>query len=133
MGTSSWTNHLYESFFAGCIPVILSDDFELPFQGTVPWEELSIKWPMHEVANGLYEHLRSVPVEKLRAMKAKVDEYACAFDFHRQLNPDCSPCAPRICTLGGCSETCWMVLGSLHGVWVRNAHEHSEQCLGAEL
>ena len=24
MGTSSWTNHLYESFFAGCIPVILS-------------------------------------------------------------------------------------------------------------
>ena len=24
MGTSSWTNHLYEAFFAGCIPVILS-------------------------------------------------------------------------------------------------------------
>ena len=24
-GTSPWTNHLYESFFAGCIPVIISD------------------------------------------------------------------------------------------------------------
>ncbi|CAE8585336.1 unnamed protein product, partial [Polarella glacialis] len=27
-GTSPWTNHLYESFHAGCVPVILSDEYE---------------------------------------------------------------------------------------------------------
>ena len=31
-GSSAWTIHLYESFFFGCVPVILSDDFEMPFQ-----------------------------------------------------------------------------------------------------
>merc|ERR1711963_782030 len=25
-GTSPWTNHLYESFYTGCVPVILSDE-----------------------------------------------------------------------------------------------------------
>merc|ERR1711971_199591 len=41
-GTSSWTNHLYESFFAGCIPLILSDRFVLPFQDLIQWDTLSI-------------------------------------------------------------------------------------------
>ncbi|CAE8650975.1 unnamed protein product, partial [Polarella glacialis] len=44
-GTSSWTNHLYESFFAGCIPLILSDKFVLPFQELIDWPSLSIRWP----------------------------------------------------------------------------------------
>lgn len=91
MGTSSWTNHLYEAFFAGCIPVILSDDFEVPFQGSVPWQDLSVKWPMHEVAHGLYDYLKSFTADKLRDMKARVDEFACAFDFHSELRPPCSP------------------------------------------
>lgn len=92
MGTSSWTNHLYESFFAGCVPVILSDDFELPFQATLPWQEMSVKWPMHRVADGLYEHLRGIVGSgKVKEMKRLVDEHACAFDFHLKIRPGCSP------------------------------------------
>lgn len=28
----AWTIHLYEAFFFGCVPVILSDDLTVPFQ-----------------------------------------------------------------------------------------------------
>ena len=41
-GSSAWTIHLYESFFFGCIPVLLSDDFEPPFADIVHWQGLSV-------------------------------------------------------------------------------------------
>ena len=31
-GRGWWTVRLFETFYAGCIPVILSDDQELPFE-----------------------------------------------------------------------------------------------------
>lgn len=52
-GLSAWTIHLYESFFLGCIPVILSDEFAMPFQEIVNWPSFSIKWPMDTVGSEL--------------------------------------------------------------------------------
>merc|ERR1719162_394020 len=65
MGTSSWTNHLYEAFFAGCIPVILSDGFEVPYADVIDWPSLSIKWPMHDISMDLYKFLVSTPMSEL--------------------------------------------------------------------
>eukprot|EP00929_Paragymnodinium_shiwhaense_P083676 TRINITY_DN44677_c0_g1_i1.p1 TRINITY_DN44677_c0_g1~~TRINITY_DN44677_c0_g1_i1.p1 ORF type:complete len:593 (-),score=119.64 TRINITY_DN44677_c0_g1_i1:28-1806(-) len=81
-GSSAWTIHLYESFFFGCIPVILSDDFEMPFQELVDWPSLSLKWPEARVDMSLLEHLRAIPLEKVAEMKRRLEEAACFFDFH---------------------------------------------------
>eukprot|EP00928_Gymnodinium_smaydae_P096247 TRINITY_DN8458_c0_g1_i2.p1 TRINITY_DN8458_c0_g1~~TRINITY_DN8458_c0_g1_i2.p1 ORF type:complete len:552 (-),score=116.42 TRINITY_DN8458_c0_g1_i2:27-1682(-) len=88
-GTSPWTNHLYESFFCGCIPVILSDEYEVAFQHEIAWPSLSIKWPEAKV-DQLYDHLRSYSAERLREMKEEVDRQACWFDYFSD-NPRCSP------------------------------------------
>mmetsp|Transcript_68348 Transcript_68348/g.149198 ORF Transcript_68348/g.149198 Transcript_68348/m.149198 type:complete len:642 (+) Transcript_68348:74-1999(+) len=100
-GTSSWTNHLYESFFAGCIPIIISDRFVLPFQEVIPWNEVSIRWPQEELGLELYAYISDLvqnhaPV--VAEMKRKVDEAACWFDFYRFEEP-CSPYAAILKTL----------------------------------
>eukprot|EP00927_Polykrikos_kofoidii_P060795 TRINITY_DN55706_c0_g1_i1.p1 TRINITY_DN55706_c0_g1~~TRINITY_DN55706_c0_g1_i1.p1 ORF type:complete len:613 (+),score=54.83 TRINITY_DN55706_c0_g1_i1:201-2039(+) len=82
-GSSAWTIHLYESFFFGCIPVILSDNFEMPFQELVDWPSLSLKWPEDRVGPELLAHLRSIPLTRVAEMKQRLDEASCYFDYHR--------------------------------------------------
>jgi len=96
-GTSSWTNHLFESFFAGCIPLIVSDRFVLPFQDLIEWDKVSIRWPQDEVdknPQSLYLYLRDLVDNRrdvVEEMKRRVDDSACWFDFYAFENRSCSP------------------------------------------
>merc|ERR1711904_165487 len=56
-GRGWWTVRLFEAFYSGCIPVILSDGQALPFTEDLDWESFSLKWPMSRVGDGLFEHL----------------------------------------------------------------------------
>jgi len=88
-GTSPWTNHLYESFFCGCIPVILSDEYEVAFQHLLDWPRFSIKWPEASTRE-LHQFLKSFSAVQLQSMKAEVDQHACWFDYYSE-RPNCSP------------------------------------------
>ena len=94
-GTSSWTNHLYTSFFAGCIPIILSDDFILPFQRHLDWKSLTVRWPQNLVNEELYMFVYDFVNnrrEELEAVKKKIDEHRCWFDWYNFDNvAECSP------------------------------------------
>ena len=98
-GASSWTNHLYESFFAGCVPVILSDDFELPFQSFINWESMSLKVNESMIVDGkgvelvdsLEKNVRTKSTE-IYAQKTMMAEARCWFDYHDiQGAAECSP------------------------------------------
>ena len=60
-GLSPWTLRTYETFFAGCVPVIISDAVRLPFQEFVDYSRVSIKWPEALIDDSLVEYLRSIP------------------------------------------------------------------------
>jgi hypothetical protein len=101
-GSSAWTIHLYESFFFGCIPVLISDHFEPPFADVVDWPSLSVKWAEHDPRGvvGLMDHLRTFPLEAISRMKDRLTDAACLFDYHAGwFRPGAeapSPCSPYL-------------------------------------
>lgn len=58
-GKSAWSLRFYEALFAGCVPVVLSDNWELPFEDFIDLPSFVIKWPMTSVDDRLLKHLRS--------------------------------------------------------------------------
>mmetsp|Transcript_17943 Transcript_17943/g.40450 ORF Transcript_17943/g.40450 Transcript_17943/m.40450 type:complete len:625 (+) Transcript_17943:21-1895(+) len=48
-GKSAWSSRFFQTFFAGCIPVLLNDRYEPPFGEFVDLPSAVIKWPMTEV------------------------------------------------------------------------------------
>ncbi|CAD7946205.1 unnamed protein product [Amoebophrya sp. A120] len=92
-GTSPWTNHLYESFYSGCVPVILSDDYFVAFRHEIPWEKIAIKWPESLVDSRLYQFLHDLAVYepgRLREMKQNGRKYSCFFNWY-SVDVKCNP------------------------------------------
>lgn len=56
-----------------CVPVILSDEIELPFQNVLDYSEFTIKWPSTHINEGLLEYLRLIPGAYLSSICACLD------------------------------------------------------------
>ena len=90
-GITPWTIHLFVALLAGCIPVILSDDLEVPFQELLEWPDFSIKWPAENISE-LYGYLRSIPALELVRLKEGVDQHSCWFNYYSE-KENCNPFA----------------------------------------
>ena len=61
-GKSAWSSRFFQTFFAGCIPVLLNDRYEAPFGEIVDMPKAVIKWPMTEV-DPLVDYLKEMVVK----------------------------------------------------------------------
>ncbi|XP_004292559.1 PREDICTED: probable glucuronosyltransferase Os02g0520750 [Fragaria vesca subsp. vesca] len=80
-GESSWTLRFYESFFVECVPVILSDEVELPFQNVVDYTQISIKWPSTRIGPELLQYLESIPDEIIEGMISHGRQVRCLWAY----------------------------------------------------
>ena len=60
-GKSAWSLRFFEALFANCVPVVLSDHWQLPFEALLDLEAFVIKWPMGMVGDTLMEYLQELP------------------------------------------------------------------------
>uniref|UniRef100_A0A453QPA9 Exostosin GT47 domain-containing protein n=1 Tax=Aegilops tauschii subsp. strangulata TaxID=200361 RepID=A0A453QPA9_AEGTS len=86
-GESSWTLRFYESFFVECVPVLLSDEVELPFQNVIDYTEISIKWPSSKIGPELFQYLESIPEERIEEMIARGREVRCMWVYALDTEP----------------------------------------------
>lgn len=70
-GRAAWSVRFFEALWAGCVPVLLSDHFEPPFEALFDITKFVIKWPMSRIDASLPEFLERVPM-------AAVERYAAA-------------------------------------------------------
>ncbi|CAD7941100.1 unnamed protein product [Amoebophrya sp. A120] len=92
-GITPWTIHLYIAFLVGCIPVILSDHFRLPFSSFLDYASAAVRWPEQDFSlAALLDHLRNL-LESGAAteLKKQVDRLSCWFDYDLWDAADCSP------------------------------------------
>lgn len=80
-GKSAWSLRFYEALFANCIPVVLSDHWELPFEQFLDVTSFVIKWPMSDVGNRMMEHLAAVPTAVAEAYMAKARQNRCWYVY----------------------------------------------------
>ncbi|KAJ4846557.1 hypothetical protein Tsubulata_913790 [Turnera subulata] len=80
-GESSWTLRFFESFFVECVPVILSDQAEFPFQNVIDYTLFSIKWPSTSIGPELLEYLESIPDEDIERMIAAGRQVRCLWVY----------------------------------------------------
>lgn len=95
-GLTAWTIHLYEAFFFGCVPVILSDELTVPFQDEINWQSLSIRVPTTVDMADLHRKLSGFSLGRLKAMYRELASARCWFDYSRGWDGEGS-------SPGGCS------------------------------
>merc|ERR1712194_723481 len=71
-GKSAWSSRFFQTFFAGCIPVILNDRYEPPFGELLDVPSFAIKWPMAQVGE-LVTYLRRLQEEQPAIVQALRD------------------------------------------------------------
>merc|ERR1712178_84304 len=91
-GKSAWSSRLFRVLYAQCVPVVLNDDYEIPFadlfgEGNmipdVPrTDNWIVRWPMRKVNAQLADVLRSIPLEVLDTMVQNAHYARCWYSWY---------------------------------------------------
>jgi hypothetical protein len=50
-GDTMSCKHLYNAIAVGCVPIVISDSWKLPFANIIPWPQMIIRWNESSVYN----------------------------------------------------------------------------------
>lgn len=78
-GKSAWSSRFFQTFFAGCVPVLLNDRYDPPFGEVLDVKKAGVKWPMEDVP-GVVKYLRRLRDEApalISAMQDAAADFRC--------------------------------------------------------
>mmetsp|Transcript_13242 Transcript_13242/g.31348 ORF Transcript_13242/g.31348 Transcript_13242/m.31348 type:complete len:288 (+) Transcript_13242:280-1143(+) len=82
LGWSPWTLRFYQALMTRCIPVVIADDIEFPFEDEIDYTKLAIKVPEKDV-DDLVSLMRNMPEHQKAALRAEGDKHWLKFTYQR--------------------------------------------------
>lgn len=80
-GKSGWSLRFFEVLFAGCIPVMISDKWELPFEDFLDVTRFVIKWPSTQIGPQLLSYLGSLPDSVVQNYMDEAERIRCWYFY----------------------------------------------------
>lgn len=80
-GKSGWSLRFFEVIFAGCVPVMISDKWELPFEDFLDVTRFVIKWPSTQIGPQLINYLRSLPESLVQEYMDEAKRIRCWYFY----------------------------------------------------
>lgn len=79
-GIAGWSPRVNDALFAGCIPVLTSEDTHYPFAGLLDWGQISVRVHPTELDH-VEELLASIPLSRLEQIQANIMAVRDAFMY----------------------------------------------------
>jgi hypothetical protein len=73
-GWSPWTLRAYQALMVGCIPVIIADEIEFPYENSFDWRTVSIKIPESRHAETI-DILRSIDADEIARKLVAIEKF----------------------------------------------------------
>ena len=88
-GDTPSSNRLFDAIASHCVPVIISDDIELPFEDVMDYSDFSVfVWASDAVKKGfLLNLLRGIKRYEWTKMWERLKEVACHFEYQYPSQP----------------------------------------------
>eukprot|EP00928_Gymnodinium_smaydae_P014308 TRINITY_DN15218_c0_g1_i3.p1 TRINITY_DN15218_c0_g1~~TRINITY_DN15218_c0_g1_i3.p1 ORF type:complete len:517 (-),score=80.81 TRINITY_DN15218_c0_g1_i3:131-1681(-) len=80
-GKSAWSSRFFRVLFSGCVPVLLNDYYDPPFDALLNVPDFVLRWPMRQVGTQLLDALRAVPEEAMDRLLDKAREARCWYVY----------------------------------------------------
>ena len=82
LGWSPWTLRFYQALMVRCIPVMIADDIEFPYENEIDYTTFAVKIKENDVDN-IVEVLRGFSDEELERKRAVIDKVWMKFTYQK--------------------------------------------------
>ena len=82
LGWTPWTLRFYQALMTRCVPVVIADNIEFPYENEVDYTSFVVKIPEKDVDN-IEQTLRSMPDEELERRRRVMDDIWLSYTYQR--------------------------------------------------